>query len=278
MKKFIEWLKRILNIKPPEIVLFHREFTNAQFSWNDWYAYTCKGMRALYPDYMKKVIWIKDNVVPSPEGLQLIATTGEAIKPDWKSDGYYTFDWFKGKFDFCGQICSYDTGVEKGFTLVPRNRIDWVVKVPPKGYLYFFALWLFNAKKGASQQPEIDFEFFGSEESPYVIIPNGKSNYMRFSLHSPNGVSQSTGYTFPVDLSLDFHKYSLIWQPTYLVWLVDDVEYFRVTENVPTEPMLHITGIQAGSDFSYMPAYTHVFTDAECGARAIVRSVKVTKI
>jgi len=288
MKWLIDFLKKLFGSSvpvptpmsvPPEVVLFQRDFRNSQFSWNDWYALTCKGMRALYPDYMRRVIWIKDNVVPSKEGLQLIATTGEAIKPDWESDGYYNFNWLRGRFNFCGQICSYDTNTERGFVLVPGNRIDWVVKVPPLGYLYFFAMWLYNALKGRPQQPEIDFEFFGSEADPYVI--GGPSNYMRFSLHVPDGYgstrSYSTGHTFPVDLSLDFHKYSLIWKLDCLIWLVDDTEYFRVNENIPSMPMLYIVGIQAGPEVPNGPAYTHIFTDKECGAKAIIRSIKVLK-
>lgn len=266
---------------PVPVVIFHRDFTGSKFDWSDWYLFTGKGMRGIYPDFINKVIWLKDYVVASAEGLQLLCGTGSAIKPDWKSDGYYTFDWFKGKFNFCGQICSYFCSTNQGTTLKPGDRLDVHMKVPPKGYLYFFALWLYNALKG-NQQPEVDFEFFGSEAFPYRIVPNGKSDYMRFSLHSPDGKggtkSQSTGHTFPIDLSLDYHTYSLDWQPTYMAWLVDGVEYFRVTENVPTDPMLFILGMQAGPAVPDGPAYNHVFTDAECGAKAIIKSIKISKL
>lgn len=40
----------------------------------------------------------------------------------------------------------------------------------------------------------------------------------------------------PVDLSKDFHRYGLEWTPTYIRWLLDDVEQFRVTTGVPQEP------------------------------------------
>jgi len=294
MKTIIAWLKRLLGIKdsttpipdpipvsiPERKIIFYRDFTNFQFDWKDWFAFTGKGMRALYPDFRYKVIWLKDYVVASAEGLMLLCGTGSAIKPDWKSDGYYTFEWFKGKFNFCGQICSYFCGTDQGVTLKPGDRLDVYMKVPPKGYLYFFALWFYRALKG-NQQPEVDFEFFGSEAFPYVIANNDRSDYMRFSLHSPDGKggtrSQSTGHTFPVDLSLAYHTYSLDWRPDYMAWLVDGVEYFRVTEDVPTEPMLFTIGMQAGPAVPNETPYTRIFTDAECGAKAIIKSIKISR-
>jgi len=261
-------------ITPSLVSLWSKDFTKDQFSWNDFSPLSGKGMRGLYPDYQERCIFLKDNVLQTKEGLELSVSTGSAIKSDWQSNGYYTFDWLKGKYNFCGQIVSWNPITQTGRLLYPGQKISWVVKMPPLGYTYFPALWLFRALFGP-QQPEVDFELFGSESNPYQI--GGPSNYMKFSYHYRD-THYSKGYTFPYDLSTAFHTYSFVWNVKYIAWEVDGIEMFRVTDHLPIDPMLWIANMQSGSETSYYPAYTHVFTKAEEGAKMIIKSVNIYQL
>lgn len=267
------WFRKPKPPTPPApVVLFKRDFTNSQFSWSDWFAFAGKGMRGIYPDFMQRCIWVRENVIPSKEGLILRATTTETWGNDWQSDGYYTRDWFTGKFNLCGQICSYNTGLKQGVTLKPGNRLDVVAKLSPLGYTYFDACpWMYRAEPG-DQLPEFDFEKFGYPAFPYMI--GGPSNYLKFSLHRNGVPSVSTGHVFPVLLNEGFHTYSFIYGVGYAAWLVDSKEMFRVTENVPTCELLFIIGIQSGGE----PGYSHVFSKEEEGGEMVVQSVTITKI
>jgi beta-glucanase (GH16 family) len=40
------------------------------------------------------------------------------------------------------------------------------------------------------------------------------------------------------DLSTEFHKYSITWTPGKVTWLLDDVPYYVVTQEVPDQPMI----------------------------------------
>lgn len=51
----------------------------------------------------------------------------------------------------------------------------------------------------------------------------------------------------PINLSKDFHRYGLEWTPTYVSWLFDDVEQFRITTGVPQENMYIILDIAPGN-------------------------------
>jgi len=268
---------------PEPVVIFHRDFTGSKFDWSDWYLFTGKGMRGIYPDFMRRVIWIRENVIPSEEGLKLVATTGDKWSDNWESDGYYTQDWFTGRYSLCGKICSFHTGLKRGVTLKHGNRLDVVLKLPRKGYTYFPTIYCYNAETGHtdpvknSQKPEPDLiEAFGSPQNEYLI--GGKTNYLRFSLHREGVQSVSVGHVFPVELNLDFHTFSLIYQADFMSWLVDGIEMFRVTENIPTCELLFEIGMQSGSATPQEQSYTHVFTPEEEGEAMIVKSTTVSKI
>jgi len=48
------------------------------------------------------------------------------------------------------------------------------------------------------------------------------------------------------ELSAGFHTFSVDWEPEHLIWYVDGVEKFRVTENVPSVPMVLIVNLAVG--------------------------------
>lgn len=48
------------------------------------------------------------------------------------------------------------------------------------------------------------------------------------------------------ELSAGFHTFAVDWEPEYLIWYVDGVERFRVTENIPSVPMVLIVNLAVG--------------------------------
>lgn len=265
--------------------IFYYNFENFNFSWNDWYPLAGKGNRGVYPDYQPytttnghRVVWVKEMVKPGVDGLHLIASTGDTRGSDWEETPYYNLNWWQEgiKHDFCGEICSYNTNINKGFSF-KYGKLDIVAKLPPSGYTYFPSFWLYNAEVG-DQKPEIDFEIFGkagpNNQDTYML--GGPTNFMKFSFHYPSG-SGGSEHTFNVNLDKDFHTYSLKWTPSELIWYVDNVQYYRVTQNIPNVNMLLICGIQAGSQTPDSIAYTYIFNDKECNKDVIIKSICISR-
>ena len=87
---------------------------------------------------------------------------------------------------------------------------------------------------------EIDFEFFGGKTPGESLI----------STNLLSGGQQFTEqFYFPFDPSADFHRYTLIWTPKLISWLVDGTP-IRVTENVAGKPFpSHWLTLRVSDDF-----------------------------
>jgi len=48
------------------------------------------------------------------------------------------------------------------------------------------------------------------------------------------------------DFSADFHKFGVLWQSNIIIWVVDGVERFRVTNNIPNLPMYLLINLAVG--------------------------------
>jgi Beta-glucanase/Beta-glucan synthetase len=72
---------------------------------------------------------------------------------------------------------------------------------------------------------EIDIEFLGKDTTHVQF------NYFK------NGVGgHEKLYYLGFDASSAYHTYAFNWQPSYIAWLVDGVEVYRATTNIPTTP------------------------------------------
>ena len=69
--------------------------------------------------------------------------------------------------------------------------------------------------------------------------------------HNAYQVSDSWG----PDYTAGFHTYKMLWDPNQLVWFVDGVERFRVTDPamIPHEDMYLIMNVAVGGWFSEVP-------------------------
>lgn len=114
----------------------------------------------------------------------------------------------------------------------------------PKGRGLWPAFWLVAVDK--SSFGELDaMEFLGHE-----------SNRVWFTLHA-NGprremIVVNDTYTGP-DFTLDYHIFGMEWGKSDVIWYVDGVERFRVTTNVPAEPMYLITNLAIGGEWAGNP-------------------------
>ncbi len=61
------------------------------------------------------------------------------------------------------------------------------------------------------------------------------------------------------DFTKSYHTYAVDWQPNEIVWYVDGVERFHVTENVPSVPMYILANLAVGGDWPGNPDATTPF-------------------
>ncbi len=114
----------------------------------------------------------------------------------------------------------------------------------PAGQGLWPALWLLDAGGSAD---EIDIvEILG--HAPEML-------YMTLHYADSDGNESGTSdkhYHGP-NFSDDFHTFGLDWQEGNIVWYVDGLEQYRVTENVPGKPMYLIANLAVGGEWPGAP-------------------------
>ncbi|MBX2880706.1 MAG: family 16 glycosylhydrolase [Granulosicoccus sp.] len=121
-----------------------------------------------------------------------------------------------------------------------------------KGLLSTFYLFNQNFYKS---KPEIDIVEYISDrpDKAYQTYHYYDSNRAR----NPSGEKQSSPTMEAVagiDLSADFHRYSVLWEPELMIWYIDGVEVQRVTGvRVADEPMNIVAHLVIGSEWIGAP-------------------------
>ncbi|MEJ5264537.1 MAG: family 16 glycosylhydrolase [Bacteroidales bacterium] len=102
----------------------------------------------------------------------------------------------------------------------------------------------FRAKIRMSNHPGVTSAFWmvGAQIIPHIDIAKyvGKKLWMNVfwgNLAEPNGVRHAGTNLLSLKPSLKEYIYELRWTPTELVWYINGLEMFRVTDQVPQEPM-----------------------------------------
>jgi beta-glucanase (GH16 family) len=113
----------------------------------------------------------------------------------------------------------------------------------PSGQGLWPALWLLY---DGNKSDEIDaMEILG--DKPDIV-------YMTLHYDGPSGHSQNTGsYYTGSDFSKDFHIFAVDWSPNAIIWYVDGVERFRVTNNIPQGPLYIIANLAIGGKWPGAP-------------------------
>jgi beta-glucanase (GH16 family) len=120
----------------------------------------------------------------------------------------------------------------------------------PEGRGLWPAFWLLTY----GEQPpfEIDvMEILGHE--PQRI-------YTTMHYRDASGANHDDGNDYVgADFSADFHLFAVEWTPDVIIWYIDGVERYRVTEHVPQQPMYIIANLAIGGDWPGNPDATTRF-------------------
>lgn len=106
-----------------------------------------------------------------------------------------------------------------------------VVAKIPKGDGFWPALWLLPI--GHSWPPEIDMM------ENYGVQP--RADQMTF--HQTKTIAPARTLVSRTDLGDAFHTYSIDWEPHSITWYFDGSEVFRVTQDVPHQPMYFLADL-----------------------------------
>lgn len=100
--------------------------------------------------------------------------------------------------------------------------------------------------------PEIDIlEVLGHDTS--VVYTT-----MHYKLKGSPHLSSGQSFRGP-DFGADFHIFAADWKPGEVIWYVDGQQVFRVTKNVPSQPMYVIANLAVGGDWPGSPDGKTVF-------------------
>jgi len=126
------------------------------------------------------------------------------------------------------------------------GEVEWRAKLELRGRGFWPALWLLQFQCPPARPcpgtwpPEIDvIEFRGD-------IPNQVTHAVHYGRYPNN--NHDTVATVGPDFANHFHTYKVIWDPNQIVWFVDGVQRFRITEHhkIPHEKMYLIMNVAIG--------------------------------
>lgn len=149
--------------------------------------------------------------------------------------------WTNGKAYSSGIITTFKSfkftyGVVKARLRVPAGKGLWP------------ALWLLDYSGGT---PEIDMmEILGHQ--PTV-------SYMTLHYASPSGNQNPGTYYNGPNFSSGYHIFTVDWNAQRIIWSVDGVERYRMTDHIPSKPMYLIADLAVGGDWPGSPDGTTKF-------------------
>jgi hypothetical protein len=144
------------------------------------------------------------------------------------------------------------------------GQIEGRIKIP-KGQGIWPAFWLLQSN--GVWPPEIDI-LEGVDPSAMYIA----QHYHYGTKDTDFTKHEGPGYPTSTDMSLDFHRYSVDWQPDYIRWFIDGVmtQEFTDKKNIPNKPMYILLNLAVGGSWPGYPTSATKFP-----ARMEVDYVKV---
>lgn len=107
----------------------------------------------------------------------------------------------------------------------------------PSGQGLWSAFWMIPHVKGGNEEIDV-FEVLGANPiKTYSVLHYGTMLNRGKVAHSFAGP----------DFSAAYHTFAVDWQPNLIVWYVDGVETYRLTDNVPANPMYLVTNLSVGT-------------------------------
>ena len=111
----------------------------------------------------------------------------------------------------------------------------------PAGEGLWSAFWLLTRKTGINEEADI-MEVLGSQ-------PDKGNAVLHYGTTAKKGRSLTT-YRHP-DFSAGFHTVALDWEPGSMIWYVDGVQRYKLTRNIPSDPMIIIANLAVGGTGSW---------------------------
>jgi beta-glucanase (GH16 family) len=177
--------------------------------------------------------WYQADNVEVADGLLRLRADQSAISaPDGKEYPYTS-----------GMVTSYQTFDSHYGYFEMRARM-------PKGRGLWPAFWLLPTT--LEWPPEIDIlEVLGHETN--VVYTT-----LHYKLEGQPHLSQGQAYA-GADFSADFHIFAADWKPGQVMWFVDGNPVFRITHNIPNQPMYLLANLAVGGDWPGAPSAETVF-------------------
>jgi beta-glucanase (GH16 family) len=120
----------------------------------------------------------------------------------------------------------------------------------PQGQGLWSAFWTLPTNRNL-WPPEIDvMEVLGHQPERIYL-----SNHFRNNGEADFATQDYIGD----DFSADFHRFGVLWESDRIIWVVDGVERFRVTDNIPNIPMYLLINLAVGGNWPGPPNNTTVF-------------------
>ena len=196
--------------RPGWRLVFSDEFNNADLDRSKWQTQYWHG-RTNYPELQ----YYADNSFTFSDGMVHITASERSIENMRYASGlissqnHYTFTY----------------GYAEIRAKVPHGQGLWP------------AFWLVT--EGKVRRPEIDvLELLGHDT---------QTVYTTAHYRDDDGAIQDVGHSVSVpDLSAGFHTFAVDWSPEALIWFVDGIECYRITEHIPDEPMYMIANLAVG--------------------------------
>jgi len=151
----------------------------------------------------------------------------------------------KREASYAGKQRSYTSGMMTTYQKWSQQygRFEIRCRVP-KGKGLWPAFWLLPEPLG--WPPEIDaVEILGHEPNKVYMTHHFRNEEKKHGSHggSWNGP----------DFSSDFHRFTVEWTPTTIVWLVDGAERFRSEKTIPQVKMYLLLNLAVGGDWPGAP-------------------------
>ena len=150
-----------------------------------------------------------------------------------------------------GKDYSYTSGMVSSYTLFDSTYGYYEMRAKmPVGRGMWPAFWLLPTT--LEWPPEIDIlEVLGHQtDRVYTTLHYKQEGFPH--------LSQGDSYNGP-DFGTDFHIFGADWKPGEVTWYVDGNPVYRVTRNVPNQPMYLLANLAVGGDWPGAPTEETVF-------------------
>lgn len=176
------------------------------------------------------------------------------------SEGVLTIE--ARKENYQGSLYTSSRLVTKGLHSFQYGRMD-IRALLPQGQGLWPAIWMLGDSFDSTGWPEC-----GEIDIMEMVGGQGKENTVHGTIHwGDSGNHASTGNSYQLNSGTfgdEYHVFSIIWDQSVLIWLVNDQEYYRVSLSPSGMSEFHekfffILNVAVGGDWPGSPDATTVF-------------------